>query len=136
MGLTGRQPELKVDGDFGLRTLEGVEWFQGQVGVTVDGLWGKDTEAAPKPPGKKKFPLASGHYWYGPESSNARNHSGYWERGRSAIRDIQSEVGVKKNGRYRPRAKAAVADFQRRARFTGRNVDGLTGLKTWRRVFG
>jgi peptidoglycan hydrolase-like protein with peptidoglycan-binding domain len=143
----GYTPRLKVDGDFGPLTLKGVEWLQGALGVPVDGLWGTVTEAAylkrigtaaPKPSPKPKpvsFPLARGH-WYGPESRDSRNHSGYWKVDQAAIRQIQAKVGVKQTGRYDGRTKTAVAAWQRKAGFTGRDVDGLTGPKTWGRMFG
>ncbi|WP_304455873.1 N-acetylmuramoyl-L-alanine amidase [Nocardiopsis sp. YSL2] len=140
----GYEPELDVDDVFGPLTLKGVEWLQEELGVTVDGLWGKVTEAAylkriggsaPKPPAKP-FPLARGH-WFGPPSSDDRNHSGYyWPADRPHIKEIQGKVGAKKDGRYGPKTKAAVTAWQRKAGFTGRAVDGLTGPNTWGRMFG
>ncbi|MFE6305049.1 N-acetylmuramoyl-L-alanine amidase [Nocardiopsis sp. NPDC057823] len=133
----GYTPRLEVDGKFGKLTLAGVEWLQEELGVTVDGLWGKVTEAAylKRTGGAEPYPLPAGH-WYGPESVDPRNHSGFWERDRPAIRKIQDKVGVKKDGRYGPKTKDGVAAWQRRAGFTGRDVDGLTGPKTWRKMFG
>ncbi|MEI7031236.1 N-acetylmuramoyl-L-alanine amidase [Streptomyces pratensis] len=42
----GYQPPLDVDGVNGPKTEAGVKWLQTTVGVTADGVWGPDTEAA------------------------------------------------------------------------------------------
>ncbi|MCL8011706.1 peptidoglycan-binding protein [Streptomyces sp. AS02] len=42
----GHTPALSVDGIFGPNTEAGVKWLQTKVGVTADGLWGPDTDAA------------------------------------------------------------------------------------------
>ncbi|WP_308050605.1 peptidoglycan-binding protein [Streptomyces sp. TRM72054] len=42
----GHSPALVTDGVYGPLTKEGVEWLQGRLGVTADGLWGPQTERA------------------------------------------------------------------------------------------
>lgn len=85
---------------------------------------------APKPV-EPAFPLPSGH-WYGTKSANPRNHSGYWEADRPAIRAIQRSVGAVADGIYGEKTKAAVISFQHR---NGLAADGLTGLITWSTMF-
>lgn len=42
----GYSPELVVDGIHGPKTAAGVEWYQGVIGTTQDGIWGPLTEQA------------------------------------------------------------------------------------------
>ena len=60
---------------------------------------------------KGPYPLPKGH-WYGPESSDPRNHSGFWKRDRQGISQIQAEVGASVDGRYGPDTKRAVSAWQ------------------------
>lgn len=91
---------------------------------------------SPKKPAStsvEKFPLPSGH-WYGTPSSNAKNHSGYYDAGeRLAIKKIQAKVGVANDGYYGEKTKAAVVKWQRNH---GLDPDGLVGAKTWGAMFG
>lgn len=80
---------------------------------------------------KPKFPLPKGH-WYGPESSNSRNHSGYWEKDRAAIRLIQAKLKVKVTGRYSIATRNAVRKFQAKKKL---RVDGAVGSVTWSKMF-
>src|SRR5699024_9410491 len=83
-----------VDGYFGDSTVSATKKYQKKVGVKVDGMAGKDTWAKakkdgfkwkrkgkapskPKTPDAPKFPFPKGH-WMGVESSNPKNHSGYY----------------------------------------------------------
>jgi len=87
-----------------------VKALQKKAGIARDGLAGKDTIKAAKkakakrklpkknkakPPRKSqkapKFPLSRGH-WYGVESSNRKNHSGYWTGDRAGIRKLQQNL--------------------------------------------
>lgn len=90
----------------------------------------------PKPAASKapKFPLPRGH-WYGVESSDRRNHSGYYAKDRAGVRAIQTRlrsrgwVGLTEtNGRYGANTKKIVTQFQREK---GLRVDGAVGAQTW-----
>lgn len=145
-------PAGDVDGLFGSDTEAAVTAFQKKVGLDVDGLVGPDTLAAlkaarvvGKAPKKKKprksqkapkFPLKKGH-WYGPESSNKKNHSGYWAGDRAGIRKFQKQlkkrgwsIGV--DGLYGPETTKIVRQFQAEK---GLRVDGAVGIKTWKAIW-
>ena len=97
------------------------------------------TPAKPKPskPGTKAptFPLDDGH-WYGPESSNPKNHSGYWEKDRAGIRTWQTQMknergwgGIGKiDGRFGDKCYKVARQFQAEK---GLHVDGGVGRETW-----
>lgn len=79
------------------------------------------------------FPLPGGH-WFGVESANPRNHSGYWPRDREHIRTLQRRFRnrnwvIAVDGDYGPKTESVVTRFQREK---GLTVDGLTGAVTWR----
>ena len=139
----------KVDGLFGPALKSAVEHYQKSRGLAVDGLAGKDTigalksgkkkVAAPKPAPKPKgesFPLSKGH-WYGVESSNPKNHSGYWPKDRAGIRQLQQGLRgrnwkITVDGRYGPATRDIVRAFQKKA---GIRVDGAVGAETWAAIF-
>jgi len=92
----------------------------------------------PTKPGTKApaFPLKSGH-WYGPESSNFRNHSGYHASARPGIRQIRDRLrergwSVAKGDRYDQALGSTIRQFQAEKRLA---VDGLTGAQTWRALW-
>lgn len=143
------------DGLFGPGTEKAVKALQKKAGIDRDGLAGKDTikaakaakvvrqlpkKAKKKPPRKSqkapKFPLPRGH-WYGVESSNKKNHSGYYAGDRKGIRTFQTQlkkrgwsIGV--DGRFGPATKKIVRQFQAEK---GMAVDGLVGAKTWKAIW-
>lgn len=135
------QRKLGVDDDeyFGPVTEKAVRAYQKKHGLSVDGIAGPETlghmglvdEPAPSKPKRKPFPLPKGH-WFGPESSDSRNHSGYWASDRPHIEDIQGKVGASKDGRYGPKTRSKVISFQQRA---GVAVDGLVGAESWGAMF-
>ncbi len=138
IGALQRKLGVKDDEYFGPVTEKAVRAYQAKHGLGVDGIAGPETlghmglasKPAPRPSGKK-FPLPRGH-WFGVESSDSRNHSGYWAADRPHIEDIQGAVGAKKDGRYGPKTRAKVIAFQERA---GVTVDGLVGPVTWKELF-
>lgn len=139
--------KVTVDGYYGEDTKKAVARMQDRLDVPIDGYWGPVTEEAyedwidPKPePGgatrAPEFPLQPGH-WYGPESDDPRNHSGYWRKDRPGIRRYQKQMkGVrewqgmgKADGVFGEKTEAVTKKFQRQK---GLKVDGLVGPKTWR----
>lgn len=100
--------------------------------------WGIAAATAPQPDPKPKaskappFPLPKGH-WYGPESRDPRNHSGYWKRDRDGIRTLQQRLKdrgwrISVDGRYGPDTRDVVRKFQHEKRL---RVDGGVGAQTW-----
>ena len=136
---------VKVDGYYGPDTANAVAAFQKKHGLAADKIVGPDTWAAinggskPKPAPKPKtpaFPLPSGH-WYGVESSNPKNHSGYHAKDRAGIRQLQQGLKdrnwkISVDGRYGPATRQIVTSFQRKA---GIRVDGACGKQTWDAIF-
>lgn len=143
LGYTGK----KVDGFFGPGTERDTIALQKRLGVKADGLVGDDTvrawerskaggsKPAPKPKpsgGAPKFPLPKGH-WYYTEDRRNTVHSGYWEKDRAAIREIQKKVGTGVDGGYGAKTKSAVARWQKK---NGLKADGAVGAVTWKKMFG
>lgn len=144
-------PAGDVDGMFGGDVEKAVKAFQKKVGLDVDGLVGKKTlkalkaaKVVAKAPKKKprkankapKFPLPRGH-WFGVESSNKKNHSGYYAGDRKGIRTFQAKlkkrgwsIGV--DGRFGPNTKKIVRQFQAEK---GIRVDGGVGAVTWKKIW-
>lgn len=136
---------ITVDGYFGPNTKNAVQVFQRKHGLSADGIVGPKTWGAinggkkPKPTPKPKapaFPLPSGH-WYGVESSNPKNHSGYYQKDRAGIRQLQQGLKdrnwkISVDGIYGPATRRIVTSFQRKA---GIRVDGAVGQQTWTAIF-
>lgn len=139
LGYTGK----KADGFFGPDSFEDTKALQrahGFTGKDVDGKVGPKTwKLAGKPKPKSKapaFPLPSGH-WYGPESKNPKNHSGFWEKDRAGIKQLQQKlkdrgwrIGV--TGRYDDQTYKVVTAFQDEK---GIRVDGGVGAQTWKAIW-
>lgn len=96
------------------------------------------SKPTPARPGVKApaFPLPDGH-WFGPESSDKRNHSGFWSDDRAYVRRLQEQLRARGwaltvTGRYDARTAAVVKAFQKEK---GLVADGLTGAKTWPRFW-
>ena len=135
---------ITVDGYFGPNTKNAVQAFQRKHGLAADGIVGPDTWGAinggkkPKPatPKAPKFPLPKGH-WYGVESKNPKNHSGYYQKDRAGIRQLQQGLKdrnwkISVDGIYGPATRQIVTSFQRKA---GIRVDGAVGQQTWTAIF-
>lgn len=98
--------------------------------------------AKPKPKSKPaagkapKFPLDD-EEWFGPESSNPKNHSGYSEDDRPAIKRAQRQLksrgwNIQVTGRYNEQTYKVVKAFQKEK---GLRVDGGIGTETWRKLW-
>lgn len=97
----------------------------------------KKKPAKPKKSGTEPepFPLPDGH-WYGPESSNPKNHSGYKPKDRPGIRTWQRQMrdvrGWKAigriDGRFGDNCYKVARQFQTEK---GLSVDGGVGRETW-----
>lgn len=129
-------PRYGADGSFGAETESAVKQFQSDHGLTDDGLVGPKTKTDLDNATTRtntSFPLPSGH-WYGTPSSNAKNHSGYYNTAdRPAIKMIQNKIGVKADGYYGPNTKSGVESYQAS---NGLKKDGLAGIDTWTSMFG
>lgn len=96
---------------------------------------GGGSKPRPTKPGVKPpytFPLPGGH-WFGPESSDPRNHSGFWVADRAHVEQIQRRLrargwAISVDGRYGPNTKSTVRAFQAEK---GLGADGLVGAQTW-----
>lgn len=78
------------------------------------------------------FPLPRGH-WYGVESRDRRNHSGYHAKDRPGIKQWQAQMKkrgwrITVDGRFGPQSARVAAGLQRQV---GIKADGLVGIRTW-----
>jgi putative peptidoglycan binding protein len=99
---------------------------------------GSTTPKPPAKPGTKApaFPLPAGH-WFGPESSDSKNHSGYSAKDRPNIAKIIDRLrsrgwSVAKGDRYTTAVASTIRKFQAEK---GLSIDGLTGAKTWKALW-
>lgn len=125
-----RSRGLKADGIAGPKTIDAL--VSGKKKVASD-LPVKEGKTGSKTP---KFPLPKGH-WYGVESSNPKNHSGYYQSDRAGIRQLQQRLKdrnwkISVDGIYGPSTRAIVRSFQQKA---GIRVDGAVGQQTWTALF-
>lgn len=134
-----------ADSYFGPQTEADTEEWQAARGLVADGLVGEKTWAAykdgvkaskQKPSESKapKFPLPSGH-WMGVESSNPKNHSGYYAKDRAGIKQWQRRMrdrgwgGIGAvDGLFGAKAQKVAKQFQRQV---GIAQDGLVGEVTF-----
>lgn len=135
---------VKVDGFYGPATASAVGEFQKDHGLSADKIVGDKTWAAinggkasrPSESKAPNFPLRKGH-WYGPESSNSKNHSGYYPKDRQGIRRFQQKlkdrgwtIGV--DGLFGSQTSKVVKQFQTEK---GLSVDGGVGIETWNAIW-
>lgn len=134
---------VTVDGFYGDDTKVAVKRLQKKLGVKADGYWGPATDKAyglPKKTSNKvakkapTFPLPSGH-WYGVESSDPRNHSGFYPKDRIGIQIWQERMldrgwaGIgKADGIFGTKSQTVAKQFQAEKRL---KVDGAVGATTW-----
>lgn len=136
-----------VDGYFGPSTKNAVQVFQRAHGLAADGIVGDKTwakinggkspsKAKPIKSAAPKFPLSKGH-WYGPESRNKKNHSGYYAKDRAGIKQFQNKLKsrgwkISADGRYGPATEKVVRQFQAEKKI---RVDGAVGAVTWAKIW-
>ncbi|HEX4436997.1 MAG TPA: peptidoglycan-binding protein [Solirubrobacteraceae bacterium] len=131
-GEEGRQVEMlqsalggvSVDGVYGPETEEAVKSFQASHGLSVDGIAGPETLAALR--GSSGSPSASTAST-GEEGTthDAVNESG---EGAGAVERLQSALKLPVDGNFGPETEAAVRRLQSRH---GLTVDGIVGPATW-----
>lgn len=120
-------------GRYGSRIQELVDAINAEHSRRKGGKAKPSPKPSPKPkPKRRPFPLPKGH-WFGVESRDNRNHSGYWTADRPHIRVLQAALGVAVDGIYGPRTRAAVVAYQKRH---GLRVDGGAGAEVWGHLFG
>ncbi|MGV2822458.1 N-acetylmuramoyl-L-alanine amidase [Brevibacterium casei] len=139
---------VEADGYAGPATVAAIKRWQKSHGLKDDGVVGPDTWKAMKPfianakkkPRKSqsapKFPLPRGH-WFGPESSNKKNHSGYRAGDRPGIRQFQKKLkdrgwSISVDGKFGPATSKVVKAFQKEK---GLKADGLVGATTWAKIW-
>ena len=133
---------ITVDGYYGPNTKNAVQAYQRKHGLSADGIvgpktWAKINGGKPAPKTETPaFPLPKGH-WYGVESKNPKNHSGYYQKDRAGIRQLQQGLKdrnwkISVDGIYGPATRRIVTSFQRKA---GIRVDGAVGQQTWTAIF-
>ncbi|MFD0772655.1 peptidoglycan-binding protein [Streptomonospora algeriensis] len=131
----GYSPKLVEDGVMGPKTVAGVKWYQGELGIKQDGDWGPNTEAAhkkraggkggsstPSRPGTRA-PDWPGRMLTQPpvrKSSECRT----WQ---ARMRERGWSIAV--DSWYGPKSERVCRQFQAEK---GLKKDGIVGPKTWR----
>ena len=135
---------VKADSYYGPSTVKAVKKWQKANGLAADGIFGDKSWGVlnggkakkPKKPSSSapKFPLPKGH-WMGVESSNPKNHSGYYKKDRPAIKQWQSRmksrgwtIGV--DGIFGPQSERVAKQFQKQVKVA---QDGLVGEVTFKK---
>ena len=82
----------------------------------ADGIWGSECEEVCKKATlyKTKFP---------------------W-RLKNLTKFVQSELGIKADGKFGAGTHSAVIDYQEKCGFTDKDVDGIVGTKTYKKIVG
>lgn len=124
---------VSIDGVFGPNTESAVKNFQKTHQLEEDGIVGKNTWAAlftgipaPTPAPSTPFPLSSGYYGLG-------SHTGTNATDKSNIKLIQKKVGTSADGVFGKNTAASVKTFQKNH---GLTQDGKVGPDTWKKLFG
>lgn len=135
---------VKVDSYYGQATVSAVKKWQKVNGLAADGIFGKNSWAVlnggkakkPKKSSAPNFPLPKGH-WYGVESSNPKNHSGYYTKDRAGIKQFQAKLkqrgwSISVDGIFGNGTKKVVGQYQAEK---GLRKDYAVGAKTWAAIW-
>ena len=138
---------VKADSYYGPSTVKAVKKWQKANGLVADGIFGDKSwgvlnggkakkPSSPKKSSAPKFPLPKGH-WYGEESSNSKNHSGYYAKDRAGIKQFQSKLRsrgwtISADGRFGQQTKKVVGQYQAEK---GLKKDFAVGVKTWNAIW-
>ena len=136
-GSEGRQVQLlqsalggvSVDGVFGPETQAAVEQFQERNGLAVDGIVGPQTAGALRGEGTA-LTASVASVSPGEEESSTETGSGEEGEGssQSAVERLQSALKLAVDGEFGPETEAAIRRLQDRH---GLAVDGVVGPETW-----
>ena len=135
---------VKADSYYGPSTVKAVKKWQKANGLAADGIFGKNSWAVlnggkakkPKKSSAPNFPLPKGH-WYGVESSNPKNHSGYYTKDRAGIKQFQAKLksrgwSISVDGIFGNGTKKVVGQYQAEK---GLRKDYAVGAKTWAAIW-
>ena len=135
---------VKVDSYYGPSTVAAVKKWQKANGLAADGIFGKNSWAVlnggkakkPKKSSAPTFPLPKGH-WYAVESSNPKNHSGYYTKDRAGIKQFQAKLkdrgwSISVDGIFGNGTKKVVGQYQAEK---GLRKDYAVGAKTWAAIW-
>jgi peptidoglycan hydrolase-like protein with peptidoglycan-binding domain len=122
---------ISVDGVYGPETEEAVKSFQASHGLSVDGIAGPETLAALRG-GSGSLSASIASVSPGEEGSgtahDAVNETGESGEGAGAVQRLQSALKLPVDGNFGPETEAAVRRLQARH---GLTVDGVVGPATW-----
>ena len=136
---------VKADGYYGPDTVKAVKKWQKANGLVADGIFGDKSwgvlnggkakkPSSPKKSSAPKFPFPKGH-WMGVESSNPKNHSGYYAKDRAGIKVWQSRMKARGwtitvDGRFGSQSERVAKQFQKQVKVA---QDGLVGEVTFKK---
>lgn len=122
----GYKPALTRDSKWGPKTEAGVKWYQRQLKVTADGIWGRNTDSA-----HKKYKAAQKRPSV-PAAGNRGKASPQLvvngEMNPATIKALQKNLGVKDDGKLGP---VTIKALQKRV---GAKDDGIMGPETVRKL--
>jgi len=119
---------ISVDGIFGPETEAAVKAFQERNGLSVDGIVGGETWGALRGAGLSASIASVTPGEEGTMHDAVNESSAEGESGRSAVERVQSALRLPVDGDFGPETEAAIRRLQERH---GLAVDGVVGPETW-----